>query len=171
MDERARYHVEKQRISNFITKGNIYETLKGLSSAENQVKTDKQEVENSYIMSLNRWLPLIDEVILADKVLTSKNYRFSGKINLIVRLKGENTPSLIQIKLSKAFYPHFKTQLAAYYILAKENGYDIARTATIRLSSKGNFPLFNETTKSLNYDMEGFLAALKAYNYFINLRS
>ena len=94
--------------------------------------------------------------------LYSSAYRFAGTIDRIGGWRIDDSPLLIDIK-SGVETPAVAIQLAAYSILAKENGIkgNIKRLA-VYLNGKGTYSVKEYKDKN---DMNIFLAALSVYNF------
>lgn len=63
--------------------------------------------------------------------LVSERHRFGGTVDLIATLDG--IPTLVDFKTSAALYPEHLHQVAAYALLAAENGFTIAEVRTLRI--------------------------------------
>lgn len=108
----------------------------------------------------------VAEVLAVEPLWESHKWGFCGSPDLLVRLKGEQTPSIWDLKTSVATGRTWCAQLAAYRVLALENGYEtIGRVASLRLKSDGSMPLADDYQSS-DRDFAAFLSALNAWRYF-----
>ena len=126
-------------------------------------------VVKPYFISFKKWFDeYVEKVIACEMRVNSESLLLSGKIDLIVQLKGddENTLSLVDQKIGVAFSPTWRLQTAAYRMLFKrEVGLDISRRMTLRLKSDGGMPLLDEMTNH-EYDELNFLKCLDLHRFF-----
>jgi len=81
--------------------------------------TDIDRAETS-LVKYQEWRCAHDvKVIAVEKELVSEKHRFGGKLDLLIVLDGVLT--LVDIKTSKAIYEDQYTQVAGYWIIAREN--------------------------------------------------
>lgn len=120
-----------------------------------------------YIQSFNQWFEYVDEVILVEQELVDPNLGFIGHPDLIVKMKGNQHLTLIDLKTPKIIGKTWRSQIAAYWHLV-ELEFKIDRGGSLRLKDNGGFPIFDEYTYSRNADFAAFLSALNAWRYFNN---
>lgn len=115
--------------------------------------------DSGYVQALARALiELRPEVIEAEVVVGSQEFRFAGRFDLLASIKGIVTR--VDLKTSKNVYPeqHFP-QLEAYEHAAVESGYrSSGRRCVLRLGVDGDFE-FVESTACF----DDFLAIKRAY--------
>jgi len=73
--------------------------------------------ENEQHMLLNflDWaVKNVEKVILLEKVIYHSVYIYAGRIDWVLKLRGQNLPILIDLKTSASIYPEVALQLAAY---------------------------------------------------------
>ncbi len=120
---------------------------------------------HGYLESYKRWHDeYIDQVLAVEVELICSVYGFYGHADLIAVIKGDADPTVIDWKTPIATQPLWKSQLAAYFHLAKPK-YNPKRVASLRLKRDGSRALFDEYTSQAE-DFAGFLAALSAYKFF-----
>jgi hypothetical protein len=118
---------------------------------------------------LERWrAAAVEDVIDVERRLYDDEREFTGQIDIIVRFKGDKTLSVVDLKTSKAYGPHWRPQLAAYKSLALASGYDVGRVMSLRFGARG--PIIDESTRTWDQDLNGFLSALGAYRYFKGIK-
>ena len=92
--------------------------------------------------------------------------KYSGQPDCIATLKINPKPGIIDWKTSIAFAVTWHGQLAAYWNLAKLNGYpDISWGASVRLRKDGRIALSN-FVNNLNLELQYFLNANAAYRRY-----
>lgn len=92
---------------------------------------DRDRAETS-LVKYHEWRSQHDiEVVAVEKDLVSETMRYGGKLDLIIILDGVLT--LADIKTSKAIYEDQYAQVAGYWMLAHENGYDVKKAGILRL--------------------------------------
>ena len=75
----------------------------------------------NYFEAFKSWFDeFVVKVLHAETRMNSPSYRISGACDLIAILKGDDFPSLIDIKTPSIPFPTWQLQTAAYQILAKE---------------------------------------------------
>lgn len=134
---------------------------KGLFVSHRMITSDIQ----GYIESFNKWFKYVDEVILVEQELINSNLGFIGHPDLVVKMKGDQHLTLIDLKTPKAIGKTWKVQIAAYWHLA-ELEFKIDRGGSLRLNQDGGLPIFDEYTNTRHEDFAAFLSALNAWRYF-----
>lgn len=123
-----------------------------------------------YIQSFNQWFEYVEEVVLVEKGLVDPKLGFIGHPDLLVKMKGDQDLTLIDLKTPKVIGKTWRAQLAAYWhliaIFLLDYKFKIKRCGSLRLKQDGGFPIFDEYTKSLHADFAAFLSALNAWRYF-----
>jgi hypothetical protein len=97
--------------------------------------------------------------IYPETQLVSEQHRYGGTIDMLYKVDGKWI--LADIKTSKGVYAEAHIQLAAYYHLCKENGYDITDTYILHFDKKGNFA--THTVKKLDTYWEIFKNCLNLH--------
>ncbi len=120
-----------------------------------------------YFRSFTDWFDqYIEKVYLVEKRLYSDIYKYKGKPDLALKIKGDKLPSVLDLKTPIAVGKTWCCQLAAYKNLIEENeNIMIGRCISLRLKADGSPPIANDYQYS-NSDYAAFLAALTAYRYF-----
>lgn len=121
-----------------------------------------------YVQSFRGWFEqAVDEVVLVEAELVDEALGFKGHPDLICRIRGDERPSLIDLKTPATKNRLWRAQLAAYRHLARIHGYDVDRTASLRLKKDGGHPIFDEyDPRESSQDFAAFLSALNAYRCF-----
>ena len=121
-----------------------------------------------YFISFQQWFDTyITKTLAVEKRMNDEVYGFTGMLDLIVLIKGDKLPSLVDLKTPAAVGPTWAAQISAYRHLAeKKLKIKIGRNLSLRLSGKGTAAIPNEFTGNYNRDFAVFLAALTAYKYF-----
>jgi hypothetical protein len=118
-----------------------------------------------YVESFQRWFDAaVEKVLMVEPNLVHPVYRYVGHPDMIVRIKGDATDSLIDIKTPLALSKSWRLQLAAYYFLTHEH--PCGRVLIVRLRKTGAPPVVTEHTGTLVADFSIFLACLTAGKFF-----
>lgn len=125
-----------------------------------------------YIQSFNQWLEYVDEVVIVEKELMDPHLGFVGHPDLVVKMKGNQHLTLIDLKTPKIIGKTWRAQLAAYWHLTAffllEHKLKIKHCGSLRLKQDGGLPIFDEYTDTRHADFTAFLSALNAWRYFNN---
>lgn len=92
---------------------------------------DRDRAETSMVKYMEWRSQHTVEVVSVERDLVSETMRFGGKLDLLIVLDGVLT--LADIKTSKAIYEDQYAQVAGYWMLAHENGFDVKKAAILRL--------------------------------------
>ena len=139
--------------------GAISATLAGL------FVPDLPEELDGYVLSFLEWSRVIEEVVLVESELVDEHFGFMGHPDAIVRIKGDKDLTVVDWKTPAAKGPLWRAQLAAYAVLAKQNGFKVRRAISVRLKKDGSRAIVDEYTDTAR-DFEAFLNALSAYRWF-----
>lgn len=118
-----------------------------------------------YFDSFCQWFEQCVEQVIAVEVEYVHRFGFIGHPDLVCIIKGDETPTVIDLKTPRALNRLWAAQLAAYVKLVQDNGIPAKRAATLRLKPNGGFPLLDEYTL-IPDDWAGFLNAFYAHTYF-----
>jgi len=121
-----------------------------------------------YFDSFRRWADMtVDKVILAEERLVDLDLGFSGRPDLICVIKGDDKPSLPDIKTGQQYQKWWRIQAAAYRHLAlKAKGIHIHRAFSVRTKSDGSGCLTTpEYPKNYAGDFNLFLGCLNMYRF------
>jgi hypothetical protein len=119
-----------------------------------------------YYESATRWFDeYVEQVFLVEKRLVSRN-GFTGMPDLIVHIRGdEGLLTVADWKTPKPLSKTWRLQLAGYYWLARDAGFNVARVASLRLDAKGGNAKFNGYTKTLKSDLNIFVGLLNYWKF------
>ncbi len=133
------------------------------------------EDAQGYVDGFKAWFDRrVSEIFGAElELVAQEGYVLDGVVghpDLIIKMKGEEKLTLIDIKTPTSLSLIWNVQLVAYRELAIENGItDIKRMAILRLKPNGK-ALFNEITDPGHVYMGGFIKAYDAWKFFHNLK-
>lgn len=121
----------------------------------------------NYVEAFKYWFDdMVTEVIFTEQRINHAGYRLSGAIDLVAILKGDDTPSIIDIKTPKNISPTWALQTGAYRILLREEvGIEADRRLCLIL------PKYEERgAQTIEYrdhdcDERLFINALEIYRY------
>lgn len=119
-----------------------------------------------YVRSFDAWARHVSDVILVEAELEDTALGYCGHPDLLVRMRGEQELSGIDLKTPRLCMPTWRGQLAAYGNLFEANGHSVSRLASLRLSPDGGAAKFDEYTGTRRADFAAFMSALNAYRYF-----
>lgn len=124
----------------------------------------------TYFEAFKEWYDLcVDEVIMIEERINSAAYKLSGKFDILCILKGDDFPTIVDIKTPQNSSSTWPLQTAAYRILLREER-DIVANRRGCLMLPNDYPT-KRTAKFLEYnqherDEELYLQALQLYRYF-----
>jgi len=114
-----------------------------------------------------KWFGMVvDTVVAAEQLVVSKKFGYAGTLDLLAVLKGDTTPSVIDLKTSKTFWPTMALQLAAYQQALLEEGKEVDRRLVIRIDRVETGKLQVREFAQHARDLNAFLAALSLFRYF-----
>ncbi len=120
-----------------------------------------------YFDSFKRWFDaMVVKVVAVEKRIVHPVYHYTGQLDLLCQIKGDNGLTLLDHKTPIALYLSWRVQTSAYRELALLEYPDIKRTGSLRLSREGKRAKFDEHTGTLSHDFTVFLNCLSAYNFF-----
>ena len=121
---------------------------------------------HGYVDSFRRWFELVDEVLLVEERLYDRTFYYTGQVDLIVRLRGDKSPRVVDLKTPITKGRTWAAQIAAYNRLAEfDRGILCRNSGTLRLSPHGRTAKFDPCNPPAEA-LAAFLSALTAYRYF-----
>ena len=125
------------------------------------------EDQRGYVESFERWISAaVAQVFLIEQRLECRCHGYTGTPDLVVLIKGDTGPSVIDLKSPVTESPTWKGQLAAYaHLLECIGNGPISRAGALMLSPKGKMAKLKEYRNSKE-DFAAYLAALTAFRYF-----
>jgi hypothetical protein len=122
---------------------------------------DRARAETS-LVKYHEWrVQHIIKVILVERELVSEVYRYGGKLDLLLEIDGMLT--LVDIKTSKAIYDDQYTQVAGYWILAHELGFDIQKAGILRIGRNPDEGFEYREMEHVELQTRRFLACRELY--------
>lgn len=128
-----------------------------------------QEPYSSYRNAWNKWIDEnVDEILHFSQILHDHQYEYSGRFDLICRLKNGSI-SLINLKIGSLGKSSWMIELAALNRLCQHSGYMIRDSFVVNLVDEGN----DVSAKVIrpndcSYDWDVFEGALNCFKYFNN---
>lgn len=115
----------------------------------------------------------VEEVHAVELKVAHPTWRYAGTLDLLVRLKGDKRPTLVDLKTGKAVWPEAKMQCIAYVRAAQEMGllaeYGYLRKASRRgvlhIPRDADGPARFHEYRSDQADFQAFLSALYLYRW------
>lgn len=127
---------------------------------------------SGYIESFERWRDaMVADVLLVEERLSDERLGYTGQIDLVARIQGDDCWTVIDWKTAVTGYAAWAVQTAAYreLVITNHNILDlkqmpILRRMSIRLRKDGRKPAVTEYTRAS--DMAVFHGLLNAHHYF-----
>lgn len=120
-----------------------------------------------YVQSFQSWFDRVEDVLLVEQRLRDPVFMYHGKPDLVVRLRGDQAPRLIDLKTPLSRGRLWSAQIAAYErLFTVATGQECPHSGTLRLRRDGRPPIFDECRHGPS-DLQAFLCALGAYRHFI----
>lgn len=138
--------------------------------ARNLLIEEPDEDCKVYVEAFKEWFDnTVDDVVLIEERLNSPTYRISGKFDLLVKFKGDDALTIVDIKTPQSASKTWNLQTAAYRILLREvKGIEAERRGCLMLpndSPTKRDAKFVEFTKH-DMDEQLYLYALQLYRFF-----
>lgn len=121
----------------------------------------------NYFDVFKEWFDeMVVKIVHTEVRLNSPTYRISGAFDLLAILKGDDTPTLVDIKTPNSPSLSWQLQTAAYQLLAKEVlNIDVTRRICLML------PKYGDKVRIVEYedhkrDQELYIKALELYRFF-----
>lgn len=123
-----------------------------------------------YVESFKKWFDLtVDKVVSAEERLYSDHLMVTGRYDMIVKLKGDDNITLIDLKTPASVSPTWGAQLAAYELLLQQHkGITIDRSMVIRLQKDGRGVQVIEYYKNQGH-LSAFISMVQIYRYINQL--
>jgi len=122
-----------------------------------------------YIDSFIQWYDkIVEKLICTEQRIYNNQYKLTGAIDIVAILKGDKSPTIIDIKTPASESKTWCLQTAAYRLLYNSK-MDVKlhadRRIALRLDKKGGYPKIHEYTEN-GRDLRLYLSALEVYKYF-----
>jgi len=119
----------------------------------------------AYVKAFCDWYDeVVEEVLFCERRLYSKISNFSGKVDLVVKLHGDECYSIVDLKTTVDTHRTWHLQTAAYRLLCQENHFEVDRRLILQLKKTGCHSVIEY--KQHIRDTELFLNALSLHNFF-----
>lgn len=145
----------------------VVEGVPSIPMGEDEAPTTAQ------VDAFTRWYEEHIECVHAVELpVASRQYRYAGTLDYLVRMKGDRRPTIVDVKSGKAVYPEMRYQSAAYREAAlsmgllAEHGYARrdCRRGVLHIPRDADGPArFHEHTRH-QADFQGFLSCLFLYH-------
>jgi len=123
-----------------------------------------------YLESFTQWYhDKVEKVILCEKRIYNEGLQLCGQPDLVVLLKGDKLPRVIDAKTAVAEYPTWKGQISAYKFLYEQDvGKPTDMPGSLRLRENGKYPIMNLLEpKVYAKELETFFKALTCYHHYV----
>jgi hypothetical protein len=118
-----------------------------------------------YMDGARRFLENVEAVSLVEERLVSDVYGFTGQIDLLCRVKGDEFNTLVDFKTSSIVSKSWPLQVAAYRHLVEANNYGkVGRSLIVQLKKDGTFKIHETTNTKHHFSI--FLNVLSSYKWF-----
>jgi len=102
------------------------------------------------------------EVIFSEKPLISEAAQVGGTVDVYGKING--VPTLIDLKTCKACYPEHFTQVAAYAMILRENGYAVDDVRIIRIGRDESEGFEDRKVPDVDLHIKRFLICRELYS-------
>jgi hypothetical protein len=119
-----------------------------------------------FVASFDSWSSgIVEELVACEVELIHPVFKYVGHPDMVVRLKGDSTLTVLDLKTPATKQKTWRYQIAAYKQLIESNDIgEVGRGMCLRLKKDGSSPIVDEYT-SMAGDFQVFQAALIAHNY------
>lgn len=120
-----------------------------------------------YFEAFIKWFDsTVKETVCLEQRINSQKYKLSGKCDMVVILKYDELPTIVDIKTPQITHNSWQLQTAAYRLLLREElGINCHRRLCIKLPKKGSMAVTVEYENHVR-DERLFLNALELYRFF-----
>lgn len=115
---------------------------------------------SGYVASFKTWWPVVEELIAAEEEMVEPKLGYVGHPDLVVRIRGDQGLTVVDLKTPVVLGKTWACQLAAYSHMV-----GASRILSLRLKRDGSRPIINEFTDN-GHHFAAFCAALSAWRYF-----
>lgn len=121
----------------------------------------------NYVESFKKWFSFyVMHVECNEKRMYCDEMQFTGQCDLIVRLKGDEGLTLVDIKTCSRVEKTHLPQLSAYIHLANQSGHRVRDAQIVRLKKTGAAPEVKKyTSEELDMGWKLFESAYKWFRY------
>lgn len=138
--------------------------------ARNLLIEDPDEDCKIYVEAFKEWFDnAVDEVIMMEERLNSATYKLSGKFDLLVRFKGDDELTIVDIKTPQNQSKTWNLQTAAYRILLRDvKGIEANRRGCLMLPNDSPTKRSAKFVEFVDHevDQDLYLSALQLYRFF-----
>lgn len=131
-------------------------------------KNDIDKAENCFLSYLEWEKGHKVKALLVEKPIVSDRYGYGGTPDFIGYI--DDSLEVADFKTGNAVYPEYFYQLAAYWQMASELGYEVNRARILRIGRNSNEGFEERTMKYSKREFELFLHCLAIYNLQKELR-
>jgi hypothetical protein len=106
----------------------------------------------------------VEDVDAVELMVAHPKYLYAGRLDFLLRFKGDKVPTIIDIKSGAGVYPETRYQTAAYREALKftSPGTGPCRRGVLHLPAEGRAKFYEH--KRHEADLQGFLSALYLYH-------
>jgi predicted RecB family nuclease len=101
------------------------------------------------------------DILEHEKTVICKEYQYAGTMDLLVKLNGTTSPTVVDVKTGKDIYTEAFMQISAYQYALKEGGTESGSIAVLLLKDDGTYKF--EVMSDFARKFQGFLACQKMY--------
>lgn len=117
-----------------------------------------------YVQAFQEWFSTtVDFVHSVETRIEDNDLGYTGQIDLVVKLKGDDCLSLVDIKTPATEQRSWCAQLAAYGKLLEGQGIHVKRHLVLKLGREGSFKVIEY--HNLEYNWNLFLACLTIFKF------
>jgi len=123
--------------------------------------------EMGYLDAARKFLENVDDIKLVEKRLVSDVHQFTGQVDLVCKIKGDEAETVVDWKTSISMSKSWGLQISAYGSLVRTNAYPLppgTRYMAVQLRKNGTYIVREYTNPA--HDFAIFLNVLSAFRYF-----
>lgn len=120
-----------------------------------------------YVESFIQWFDaMVEELWVSEIRLSCPKYLITGKLDMVVTIKGDQQPTIVDLKTPQQASISWQLQTAAYrYLMRVSQNIEIPRRLCLVLDRLGNQPKLIEYTNH-EADERMFLNAVELFHFF-----
>ncbi|MCL6611205.1 MAG: PD-(D/E)XK nuclease family protein [Peptococcaceae bacterium] len=143
----------------------VHDACEAINTGREWYAQDAQT--EAMVLAYQNWFKAtVKRIVLAETPVVCRTYRYAGRLDLLVVLKGDKLPTLIDIKTSNNIYQDVPLQLAAYKYALEQAGFRIKRRLVVHIDKQEPGRLTTIEYQEHDRDFNLFLYALALWRHF-----
>lgn len=159
-------HITKQTLRAAQARGTVVHDLAYRYASKDWIVNVPPQYQG-YVDSFKKWFDAeVEQVVLLEERIDSRSHRFTGQLDMVVKLKGVDLPAVVDTKTAVSAGKTWGAQMCAYrWLVLTEKGILTGAPAHLRARAAGTKALLR-TVDDVKKETEIFFKALELYYHF-----